>query len=88
MAKANLAKVLLRLSLAFSFVYAAIASFLQPTAWLGFFPKVLTAIIPAKLLLELFSVYELLLAGWLLSGKKAAYAALFSALTLAGIVLF
>jgi hypothetical protein len=46
----------------------------------------LTDRISADVLLTGFSVYELLLAGWLLSGVYVRYAALLCAATLAGIV--
>ncbi len=83
----HLAMFLLRVALAIPFLYAAIASFLQPEAWVGFFPPWLL-FIPGSVLLTIFSLYELALAFWLLSGKQAYYAALLAALSLAGIIVF
>jgi uncharacterized membrane protein YphA (DoxX/SURF4 family) len=82
----NPTSLLLRFGLATIFLYAAISSFLVPEEWVGYFPQVLRDIVPADILLPIFSIYELLLAGWLLSGLYVQYAALLSAATLAGIV--
>jgi uncharacterized membrane protein YphA (DoxX/SURF4 family) len=77
---------LLRLGLAFVFGYVAIASLVHPNDWVGYLPQQLKTIIPALTLLKLFSIYEILLALWLLSGKFVKIAALVTAMTLAGIV--
>ncbi len=78
--------MLLRLGLAVILLYAAVSSFVSPREWVGYFPAALTDRISADVLLKVFSVYELLLAGWLLSGVYTRYAALVVAATLAGIV--
>lgn len=78
---------LLRLGLAVPFLYAAIAATLDPNSWLGFFPGWLQSIIPGGLLLGLFSLYELALALWLLSGKKTYYAGGLASLTLLAITI-
>lgn len=77
---------ILRVGLAIVFLYAAISSFLVPESWVGFFPAWMRDMMPANYLLMLFSLYELALALWLLSGKKAFSAAIFSAMTLAAII--
>jgi len=82
----NVAPLMLRLGLATVFVYAAVASFVAPREWVGYLPHVLTAHVQADLLLHFFSVYELLLAAWLLSGVYVRFAGLLCALTLVGIV--
>jgi hypothetical protein len=84
----RLVSFLLRTGLAIAFLYAAIASFLEPISWIGFFPAFLRELLPAEILLMVFSVYELGLALWLLSGKASYYAGLLSAATLAGIIVF
>src|SRR3989338_10198195 len=78
----------LRVGLAFSFIYVALASFQNPLNWIGFFPQFLRDLVPAQTLLAGFSIYEIVLGLWLLSGKKLVYSSLFSAATLAGIVVF
>lgn len=82
----NPTSLLLRLGLATIFLYAAVSSFLAPDEWVGYFPQMLRDIVPADILLPIFSIYELALAGWLLSGLYTKYAALLAAATLAGIV--
>ena len=72
----------LRLGLASVFLYAAIASFLTPNNWIGFLPTWLKNIIPGIILLSIFSIYEIILSLWLLSGKKIYYASILSAITL------
>lgn len=76
-----MASLLLRIGLAFTFLYVAIASFLEPVNWIGFFPFE-----PSAFVFQAFSVFELFLALWLLSGVKTFFAALISAVLLAGIV--
>lgn len=68
------------------FLYAAISSFLDPKEWLGYLPTLLTENLDGEVVLKVFSVYELALAAWLLSGVYIRYAALLCAATLAGIV--
>lgn len=80
--KKYLISFFLRLALASVFLYAAIASFLTPSNWIGFLPAWLKNIIPATTLLVAFSVYEIILSLWLLSGKKIYYASILSLITL------
>lgn len=84
----TLASFFLRVGLAVVFLYAAVASFLEPTSWIGFLPQWLRNIADPNALLWLFSAYEVILALWLLSGKKTYYAAILSGLTLLAIIVF
>lgn len=84
----GLARFLIRLGLAFSFFYAAYASFQNPTSWIGFFPQRLRDLAGAETLLTVFSIYEIILGLWLLSGKKVVYAGLLASATLFGIAVF
>ena len=86
MPKFRLVLILLRISIASVFLYAAIASFLQPYNWIGYIPPVLKGIFPEQLLLFGFSTYELALALWVLSGWKTFFAASLAALTLLVII--
>lgn len=80
------APLLLRVGLAIVLLFAAVSSTLSPNDWVGYLPAVLTSIFPAEALLKVFSVYELVLAVWLLSSVYVRYAGLLVAATLAGIV--
>ena len=76
----------LRIGLAFSFFYAAIASFLNPSSWIGFFPLFLQDLVPEAMLLGSWSIIEILMGIWLLSGKWLKGSAFVSAFLLAGVV--
>ncbi len=76
----------LRAGLALVFFYAGIASLLDPISWVGFVPIFLKTIFGGFFLI-IFSVYEIVLGFWLLSGKKVFYSSLLSVLTMALIII-
>ena len=82
MSNVKLASFFLRIGLAVVFLYAALSSFLDPSAWIGFFPLWVQQNLPVTILLFAFSIYEILLALWLLSAWKAKEAAIVAAATL------
>ncbi|HEX8762974.1 MAG TPA: DoxX family membrane protein [Candidatus Saccharimonadales bacterium] len=84
----RLPSLLLRLGLATVFIYAAVASFIDPNEWIGYLPSLLTDHVDAKTILPFFSVFELTLAAWLLSGVYVRFAGLLAAAALIGIVVF
>lgn len=77
---------LLRLSIASVFLYAAVAATLQPFNWIGFIPQVFTSFAPAKTLLLGFSLYQLVLAVWILTGWKSLYSSLLASITFVAII--
>lgn len=87
MKKISIASILLRIGLAIVFLYAATSSLVDPAAWIGYLPAFLTSFIPANALLTTFSIIQILLSLWLVSGEKTFFASLFSALMLAGIII-
>lgn len=78
---------LLRAGVASSFLYAAISTTLDPQAWAGYMPLWIRSIAPANILLMAFSAYEIVLALWLMSGKKLFYPAAMAAATLFAIII-
>jgi len=66
-----LTSFLLRLALAIPLLYAAIAAFLDPTSWIGFLPPWIQGQTLRETLLMLFSLSEIILALWLISGWRA-----------------
>lgn len=78
--------LLLRVGLAFVFLYAGLGSLLHPREWTGYLPTTLTDHIDKMVLIKFLGVYELVLAVWLLSGMWVQYAALLAAATLGGIL--
>jgi len=84
----RLVSFFLRTGLAVGFLYAALSSFLDPNAWVGFLPLEARAVISGQVLLVLFSLYEIALALWLLSGRAVRNAAWVSIATMTLIILF
>jgi uncharacterized membrane protein YphA (DoxX/SURF4 family) len=88
---------LLRIALGFAFLYPAIHAFFDPTTWLGYFPPFVTQAfdiiaVPLKLsdvvLLHSFGFLEIILAVWVLFGKRVRTPALIMAVLLFAIVGF
>ena len=82
--------LLLRVGVAFSFLYAAVQSFRDPTSWIGFFPIVAQELaeqtIGLENMLAVFSLVEIIVAIWLLSGWRGVWSGLVASAMLAGIV--
>ncbi len=70
--KTSVTEKILRIGLAFSFIYPPISAFINPYAWVGYFPTFIIQIIPidSLILLHIFGVFELGIAVWILFGKK------------------
>lgn len=84
----KLSVLLLRAGLAATFLYAGVAAFLNPVAWIGFFPIWLVDLFPGNIIVYLHSAFNIVLAGWLILGIKYRLAGLVSALFIAGIIFF
>ena len=83
----KIASLLLRIGLAAVLIYAGISQFMTPSDWVGYLPHFLTNHVSSQLLLHIFSVYELIMAVWLLSGKYLKCSAALAAATFTGIIL-
>ncbi len=86
--KLQVISLLLRVGLAFCFLYAAVFSFKNPGEWIGFVPQFTTKFVAADVSLKLISTIQIALAAWLLWGKWLRYAAALALLLLVGIVVF
>ena len=89
----KIANVLLRVGVAFAFLYPPIDALQNPDSWLGYFPPFIhTAAqqlgISDLLVLHTFGAVEVVLALWILSGWRIFWPALAGALMLCAIVLF
>lgn len=82
-----LAYFFLRVGLAFVFIYAAIGSWLKPDNWIGYFPALVFQFFPQQLVLQGFSLIEIVLALWILSGKAHRISGALATLLLFGIVI-
>ncbi len=90
-------EALLRIAVAFAFLYPPIDALFDPASWLGYFPSFITNLfhtiaIPLKLsdvvLLHGFGLLEVALAVWVLAGKRVRIPALIMAVMLFAIVGF
>jgi hypothetical protein len=88
MGNINMAKWLLRIGLAFTLVYAAIASMISPADFADYVPGFVTQFIQLNLFLTIFSIGQIVLGVWLLSAWKGRWPALISFLLMASIMLF
>lgn len=81
--------LILRLGVAFAFLYPPYAALMDPQSWLGYFPSFVRSVpIDPLILLHSFGVIEVLIALWLISGWRIATPAILATLMLLGIVLF
>jgi len=81
--------LLLRIGLSFAFLYAALAAYITPTSWIGYFPQFMRSLAPSDtLLLNSFGIFEVAIGLWILSGKRIFIPSVAGALALAGIVIF
>lgn len=80
----------LRVGLAFGFLYAASLSLRDPVSWMGFFPiwlrDLAAPIASPETLLVAFSILEVGLALWILSGKGGWLSGFLAAAVIAGIL--
>ena len=83
------ALLLLRLGIAFAFLYPPVAAYIDPFSWIGFFPQFLRdAVGNDTLLLHSFGVVEVVLGVWILFARKVFIPSLIMAFVLSGIVVF
>jgi len=81
--------LLLRVGVAFAFIYPAVSAYFTPLAWIGFFPGFVLDIAPDEtLLLHLFGITEIVLALWILVGRRIFVPSVLAALYLFAIVIF
>ena len=66
----KLADILLRVGVAFAFLYPPIDALFDPTSWFGYFPSYIRHLAPEPVLLHGFGALEVVIALWILSGKK------------------
>jgi len=79
---------ILRIGLAFSFLYPAISAWFNPFAWIGYFPGFLLNFAGSHdmLLLHAFGITEIIIGLWLIFGRRIFLPSCFAALYLLAIV--
>ncbi|HSX33285.1 MAG TPA: hypothetical protein VLF91_03040 [Candidatus Saccharimonadales bacterium] len=85
--KIRYASLVLRVGLAFVFLYAAISALLHPLVWIGYVPNMVAKVVDPKAVLNLMSVIQIGVAAWLIFGKAVRYAGALAVLLLGGIIL-
>ena len=90
MQQQKLTEQVLRVAVAFSFIYPPISAFFNPYAWIGYFPSFITSqtVITSLTLLHIFGVIELCIGIWILCGKKISIPSLIASLFLFLIIVF
>src|ERR1700686_3043477 len=61
---------ILRAGVAFAFLYPPIDALLDPYSWIGYLPHFARGFVPDLVLLHGFGLLEVVIALWILSGKK------------------
>jgi len=88
MGREKLSYFLLRAGVAFSFIFPPLNAFFDPYSWIGYFPKFIKGIAPDLVLLHGFGAIEIIIAFWILSGKKIFIPSLAASAMLIAIILF
>lgn len=84
----SLPNLFLRVGVAFAFLYPPFDALSNPDSWIGYFPKFLHGIAPDAVLLHGFGILEVIIALWILTGKKIFWPSLVAGLMLVAIVFF
>ncbi len=86
----NAVDLLLRIGVAFAFLYPPISALFNPYAWVGYFPVFISSIegIDALMLLHIFGVFEVMLGLWILSGRRILLPSVAASISLFLIVAF
>lgn len=82
------ADLILRASVAISFLYPPYAALRDPDGWVGYFPQFVSGFGNEIFLLHTFGAVEVVLGLWILSGWRIAYPALAASALLVAIVAF
>lgn len=78
--------ILLRLTVAVSFLYPPVSAFFNPLTWVGYFPSFILALpISDIAILHAFGAVEAIIGVWILFGRRVFYPALAAAAILLAI---
>ncbi|RJR12814.1 hypothetical protein C4585_03140 [Candidatus Parcubacteria bacterium] len=88
MKKEEVAMLALRIGVAFAFLFPAVNAWIDPNAWIGYFPVFVKGYVPDEILLHLFGVVEIIIAVWILSGWRIFLPSAAATAMLLGIVIF
>ena len=88
MSREILVNLVLRIGVAFSFLFPPINALFDPYSWIGYFPRFVQGVLPDSVLLHGFGILEVIIALWILSGKRIFWPSLAAAAMLVVIVVF
>jgi uncharacterized membrane protein YphA (DoxX/SURF4 family) len=88
MALSKVPDLLLRVGVAFAFLYPPLNALSDPNSWIGYFPSFMHGIVSDPVLLHTFGVVEVVIALWILSGSKVYIPAAVASVMLVAIVAF
>ncbi len=88
MTKEGFAYLILRIGVAFAFLYPPVSALSSPESWIGYFPSFLFGYVSDEILLHAFGVVEVIIALWILSGKYIFWPSIAACAMLVGIVAF
>ncbi len=80
--------LLLRVAIAIAFLYPPIDSIFHPQAWLGYFPPFMLGHVSDTVMLVGWGIIEVVIALWILSGKRIFWPSIAATVLLALIVAF
>lgn len=83
----KISSLLLRIGVAFAFLYPPFNALSNPDSWIGYFPKFIHGLLPDPVLLHGFGLVEVIIALWILSGKKIFWPSFVAGLMLLTIVI-
>ena len=66
----SIADWILRAGVTFAFLYPPFSALSDPYSWIGYFPAFTRGFVPDMVLLHSFGALEVLIALWILSGRK------------------
>ncbi len=80
-------RLLLRLGIALAFLYPPIAALSDPYSWIGYFPRFVTTLpVNPLIILHAFGLLEVIIAFWILWGRRIQLPSLAAAALLLAIV--
>ncbi|QSH39691.1 hypothetical protein JXR01_01645 [Candidatus Kaiserbacteria bacterium] len=87
--QAFLSERILRIGLAFAFIYPAVSAWFNPYAWVGYFPPIVLNLVGSNdiVLLHVFGVTEIIIGLWLIFGRKIFWPSVVASAYLVGIIL-
>lgn len=83
-----LAHILIRIGVATTLFYGAVAAFLAPSSWVGYLPDFALFFGPAEVLLGVWGIAEVALGVWIVSGWRIQIPAAITALSLMLVIAF